>query len=66
MAQSVERPTLGFSSGHDLTVMSSSPALGPALPVRSLLAILSPSLYAPPALARSLSLSHKLNKLKIF
>ena len=28
MAKLAEHPTLGFSSGHDLTVVSSSPVLG--------------------------------------
>ena len=31
MAQSVEHPTLGFGSGHDLRVMGLSPALGSML-----------------------------------
>ena len=31
VAQSVEPPTLGFSSGYDLTVMRLSPALGSVL-----------------------------------
>ena len=43
VARSVERPTLGFGSGHDLTVwfVGSSPALGSALTLWSLLGILS-------------------------
>ena len=28
MAQSVERPTLGFGSGHDLTVRGFKPSIG--------------------------------------
>ena len=31
VVQLVERPTLGFSSGHDLRVMGPSPALGSVL-----------------------------------
>ena len=31
MAQSVESPTLGFGSGHDLRVVRLSPALGSML-----------------------------------
>ena len=54
VAQSDKRPTLDFSSGHDLTVgerfVRSSPASGSSLTVRSLLGILSTSLSAPPLL----------------
>ena len=35
MAQLVKRPTLDFNSGHDLTVMRSSPALGSVLGVEA-------------------------------
>ena len=64
MAQSVERLTLDFGSGHDLTqLMSSSPTLGSVLTLQSLLGILSPSFSAPPLLA--LYLSHKINKNKL-
>ena len=47
VAQSVECPTLGFASGHDLTVVDSSPAWDS----------LSPSPSALPQLALALSLS---------
>ena len=58
VAQSVKRPTLGFASGHDLTV-SLSPT-GSALTAQSLLEILSPTLSAPtPLLSLSLSLKIK-------
>ena len=66
MAQSVERPTLDFSSGHDLIVVRSSPTSGSVLTAQSLLGTLSPSLPAPPlrthshALSRSLSRSRSL------
>ena len=60
VAQSVKRPTLGFSSGHGLTV-SSSPSLGSVLTMQSLLGILSLFLSGPPLLTLSLSLS-KINK----
>ena len=53
MAQSAERPTLGFSSGHDLGVMKSSPGSAPHS-AQSLFEIPSPS-----AAAASLSLSFK-------
>ena len=62
MAQSVKHLTLGFSSGHDLTVCGIEPLIGlctdsgePAWDS------LSPSLPAPPLLTLSLSLS-KINK----
>ena len=45
VAQSVECPTLGFSSGHDLRVVRSSPVSRSA---RNLLKFLSPSPSAPP------------------
>ena len=46
MAQSVQRPTLDLSSGHDLMVCEMEPrlALGSALTAQSLLGILPPSL----------------------
>ena len=50
VAHLVERPTLDFSSGHDLRVVGSSPALVSPLTVQSLLGILS----APPLLVLSL------------
>ena len=56
----VKHSTLGSGSGHDLTV-GSSPVSGSTLTVQSLLRILSlsPSLFAPPPLINSLSLSLK-------
>ena len=62
MAQSVKRPTLGFGSGHDLTVREfdlrvglCADSLEPAWDSLSL------SLSAPPLLALSVSLSHTIN-----
>ena len=62
MAQSVKRPTVGFSPGHDLPVREFEPHIGlrtgseePAWDS------LSPSLSAPPLLLLALSL--KINKL---
>ena len=52
MAQSVERLTLGFGSGHDLRAMRSSPASGLRFSLPLLLSLL---------LVHSLSLS-KINK----
>ena len=46
VAQSVERQTLDFGSGHDLMVHG----IKPGLSARSLLGILSPSLSGPPLL----------------
>ena len=64
MVQQVKCPTLGFCSGHDLTVREFKPHIGPQADSWSLLGILSPS--APPPLVcmrvRTLSLSQ--NKLK--
>ena len=56
MAQSIERPTLGFGSGHDLTVGGFDRTL---LTVRRLLGILSLSLSlsAPTLLVLSPSFS---------
>ena len=58
VAQSIERPTLGFGSGHDLMVRGSEPHFGlctdseePAWDT------LSPSLSAPPPLTLASSLS---------
>ena len=64
MAQSVKCPTPNFSSGHDLTVVRSSPALGmeAAYDSLSLSSSLTPAHPSPP-LARSLLLS-KINKIK--
>ena len=55
MAQSIERLTLGFSSGHDLTVCEFEPHVG-LHPGSAELAwdSLSPSLSAPPPLSLSL------------
>ena len=54
--QSVERPTLGFGSGHDLMSHGLKPHIGiradGAEPARD---SLSPSLSSPPLLFRSLS-----------
>ena len=64
VAPLVKHLTLGFSSGHDLSFVSSSPVSGSALTAWSLLEILSlsPSLSAPHPLTLFLSLSK--NKLK--
>ena len=59
MARSVEWPTLGFGSGHDLTLHETSTVTGSALTAWSLLGILSPSLSAPPLLVLSLSQKNK-------
>ena len=50
VAQSVGRPPLDFGSGHDVTVLNSSPASGSALTAGSLLRILCLPLSAPPHL----------------
>ena len=55
VAQLVKRLTLDFGSGHNLTVMRSSPMLGSALTAQSLPWI--PSFSAPPLLAGALSIS---------
>ena len=47
VAQSVEHPTIDFGSGHDLSILRSSPVLVPAS-VGSLLDILSLHLPLPP------------------
>ena len=63
MAQLVKRLTLGFSSGHDLTVCGTEPHVEPhADSVGSACDPLSPFLSALPPLALSLSLSLKINK----
>ena len=58
LAQSVKRPTLGFGSGHDLTVREFEPRIGlcadSAEPASG---SLPPSLSVPPLLAPFLSLS---------
>ena len=56
MAQAVEHPALGFSSGHGLRVVGSSPTWGSMLSKESAWDSLSPSL---PPLNLSLSLSLK-------
>ena len=62
MAQSVKHLTLGFGSGHDLTVCGIKPHVGlPADSVDPTWNSLSPSLSDPPP-AHTLSL--KINKLK--
>ena len=53
MAQSVGRPTLDFSSGHDLMGHEIEPCA--ALMAQILLEILSPPLSAPPLLVFSVS-----------
>ena len=58
VAQSVKHPTLDFSSGHDLTVVKSSPMSVSALSMEPVWDSLSPPLSAPP----SCSLSLKINK----
>ena len=57
MTQLGQRLTLDFVSGHDLTAVSLSPALGSA---QSLLGIFALSLYLCPSPAYALSL--KINK----
>ena len=62
MAQSVKRPTLGFSSSHDLMVLEFEPHIGLRVTAGSLLGILSLPLSLPlPTHACALSLS-KINK----
>ena len=57
VAQLVERQTLDFSSGHDLTVLRVKPTLGSTLTAQRLLRILSPSLSLCPS-----PLNLKINK----
>ena len=65
MAQSVERPTLGFGSGHDLMVCGFEPQVRLCADgMKPTWNSLSPSLSAPPLLTWSLSLSEIKNKLK--
>ena len=62
VGQSVKLLTLGFGSGHDLTVMGSSPTSCCALSTEHAACLrFSPPLFAPPLLARSLSLSLSLS-----
>jgi len=57
VAQSVECPTLNFSSGRNLRVVGSSPKSGSVLSMESAADSLSPSTPAPsPTHARALSL----------
>ena len=57
VAQSVKHPTLGFSSGHDLTVSGLEPHAGLCAASAELARdSLSPSFSAPPPLALSLFL----------
>ena len=48
MVQSVERPTLDFGLGHDLTVLRSSPELGSELGMEPAWDSHSPFLSEPP------------------
>ena len=58
MAQSVKHLTLGFGSGHDLTVLKVEPCIGlQSDSVELAWDSLFPSLSAPPQLALSVSLS---------
>ena len=58
MAQSVKCPTLGFGSGHDLTVCGFEPRVGLCAGITEpAWDSLSPSLSAPPPLELSFSLS---------
>ena len=60
MAQSVERPTLGFGSGHDLPVRESKPHMGlAAISAEPASDRLSPSLSVPPLLMICLSKTNK-------
>ena len=59
MAQSGKRPTLGFGSGHDLTVRGIEPRVGLHTEYGACLEF---SLSAPPLLTHTLSLSLKINK----
>ena len=62
MAQSIQRPTLGFSSGPGLTVRQLEPRIGLcADSVEPAWDSVSPSLSAPRLLAFSVSLSQKIN-----
>ena len=52
VAQSVKPPTLGFGSGHDLTVCEIKSFMGSALTVQILLGILSFSLSCTHSLSK--------------
>ena len=64
VAQSVECPTFGLGSGHDLWYRSLSPTSSSALTAWSLLGILSPFFSTPPLLALCIFLKINKNKLK--
>ena len=68
MAQLVKHLTLGFGSGHDLTVPEFELCVGPVLTVQSLLGFLSLFPFLPPLLLSfSLSQNKEINlKLKNF
>ena len=57
MALSVERATLYFGSGHDLTVRGFEPHIGSVLSAQSLLGILVSSLCSSPARALPLKVN---------
>ena len=61
MAQSIERLTLDFGSGHDLVVPGMEPTSGSALIARNLLGILSLPLSLPLPCSSTLALSHSLS-----
>ena len=63
VAQSVKHLTLGFGSGHDLTVCGFEPHVGLCADSMSLPAILSPLFLYP---SSALSLSLKINNLFFF
>ena len=67
MDQSVEHPTLDFSSGHDLRVLKSNPDLAPHS-AGSLLQILSSSAFTPPPLSKinKQTLEKNLKSLELF
>ena len=62
VAQSVKRPTLDLSPGHDLTVCEFEPPLGSALTAWSLLGTLSLPLSLPLPCLLTLTLSLSQNK----
>ena len=59
MAQSVKRPRLSFSSGHDLMICESEPHIGLSADIVECAwdSLSPPSLSAPPLLTLSVSLS---------
>ena len=60
MAQSIEHPTLGFGSGHDLAIHEFEPHIGLWADGMSLLGILCLLLSVPPPLLRACSLTRAL------